>query len=281
MDEVFKQYEHDYVQRILSGQNRDIKNVETLEAPQERLQKEMVRKVSEVSLDSWDYAMLERIRRDDMTMEMKFGIMRTAESLLKLYCHGMVRVLDYKPTFDELVRMQEFLDSPIYKQYQSRVEKFMTEEVREHLDMVYGILGIKPKFTFWEKIKGLDAKMINHTFALTGRGRESLSAKRVEALETYKKLNVQYLKNRSEFYNSMEDASPVMMVLPLMFAMGLSGAMMGHAASLAGTEYTVLYEGYGELNLGYGSGFDGSGFEGDYNDDFDLSGDSHNNFLGM
>ena len=66
---------------------------------------------TEAGLDAWDYAMLEMIRRGDVRSALKAGTMRYAESVLRLFCHGLVAKPANPPTFDEIERLQAFLDS--------------------------------------------------------------------------------------------------------------------------------------------------------------------------
>ena len=270
MGRDFEQYENDYIRRISQEQNSIARNMMTVEQMEDILLQENAVKIArKAELNSWDYAILEMLRRNAIGIELKFGTVRTTESLLKLYSHDFIRVVDYEPTFDELEIIQSFLDSSAYKQYLSRLEKIITAEVQKRIELVYRILNISIKSSFWQKIKGPNVKMFNHSIELTHAGKKILDVKRTEALMLYEKTNKQYLHNKLEFHQNVETMQPESMMLPLMLAMGLSGAMVGHMASVSGSEYVMLYDEFGKLNMpfdaGHGTDFDFSG------SDYDMS----------
>ena len=206
MGSDFEFYEREYLDRVVKGKPIPAESYKQLKA---RFRKELLESARKAAgraeLDSWDYAALEMIRRGDMRGPMKFGTVRTCESFLKLYCHGLVRRLDRKPTFDEMERIQAFLDSPAFKQYESRLKRIMTKYGEERLALVVEILGIKD---------------ISDLMDLTDKGKEALKAKRAKTAALYEKMAKQYSKNRTDFYKA---APSYEWVLPTMVAMGLPG----------------------------------------------------------
>ena len=163
MDDDFERYEDDYLKRLADGESTSTKSYE--------LHKECINAVrktaSEIELDSWDYAVLEMIRREDLSVPLKFGTMRTYDAFLKLYCQGLIERLDRKPTFDELERIHAFLDSAAYKQYEKRLKRILTNDVKSRLDIIREITSAKDVFDL---------------FDVTNHGTEILKVKRAEII---------------------------------------------------------------------------------------------------
>ena len=89
MDGDFERYEDEYLKRLADGKSASSKSYEQqkIEVHEEHLN--AVRKVaSETKLDSWDYAVLEMIRREDLSGPLKLGTMKTSEAFLKLMVSG-------------------------------------------------------------------------------------------------------------------------------------------------------------------------------------------------
>ena len=242
MNNDFERYEDDYLKRLADGESASTKSHE--------LHKECINAVrktaSETELDSWDYAVLEMIRREDLSGQLKFGTMRTYEALLKLYCHGLIERLDREPTFDELERIYAFLDSAVYKQYEKRLSRLMTKDVKIQLDTIHEITGVKDAFDL---------------FDVTNYGTEILKVKRAEIISLYGKMSKQYVHNRTDFY---ENASLYEWALPMMFVMGFTGSVMVSMMASSGAQYAGLgygFNAYGDMGMMGGNDFDASGFD--------------------
>lgn len=242
MDDNFQQYEREYLERRDMDSKPDTKTKEG----RQRKRIEAARKAAtEADLDSWDYVVLEMLRREDPRIPMKIGTMRSTESFLKLFCHGLIAKLDRPATFDELERIQAFLDSAEYKQYEDRLNKLMTREVEERLKMVAEITGVHSQKDLLD---------------LTDKGRRALPAKRAEIIALHDRMVRQYRANRTDFY---KDAESYVWALPMMVVMGLgTGTMMAYLHSVAGVSCSML-DGIGRLeyaDMGYDVDFD-TGFD--------------------
>lgn len=98
MDENSKQYEREYLERAnLTPGTKEWHRIEQVKAAKKA--------ATEADLDPWDYVVLEMIRRGDPRISIKVGTVRSTESFLKLYCHGLIAKLDRPATFDELERI--------------------------------------------------------------------------------------------------------------------------------------------------------------------------------
>lgn len=240
MGDDFDQYERDYLARLDRG---DVRASETPAEGRRRVHAERVeaarKAAAEADLDAWDYVVLEMVRRGDVRVALKVGTMRCAESMLKLYCHGMAKP-DRRPTFDDIERMQAFLDSSEHQQYVARLGKIMTGEIRERLAVITEIVGLEGE---------------KDMLGLTEKGTIALQSKRSEIMELHDKMARQYELDRRGFY---EAAPSYMCALPLMLAMGLgTGAMMSYMASMGDASC-------GMLRAGAGSAWDAGGMDDDW-----------------
>ncbi len=247
MNDGFERYEREYLKSVAKEDGSA--SGESLKQLKARRRMELLdgakKAGTKSELDSWDYAVLDTIRRGDLHGQMKFGTLRTCESLLKLHYHDLMRKSDREPTFDETERIQAFLDSAAYKQYESRLKKIMTKKVAERLGLVSEILGTK---------KATDL------LDLTDKGRDALKAKRVEIAARYEQMNRLYSANRTGFY---EEAPSFEWALPMLVVMGFSGPMMGYMLASSDAQY-------GSLAHNHGSGF-GTDFDADFGaDGFDF-----------
>ena len=246
MDGDFERYEDEYLKRLADGKSASSKSYEQqkIEVREEHLN--AVRKTaSETKLDSWDYAVLEMIRREDLSGPLKLGTMKTSEAFLKLWCQGLIERLDRKPTFDELERIHAFLDSAVYNQYEKRLKRIMTNDVKCRLDAIREITGAKDAFEL---------------FDVTNHGTEILKAKRAEVVALYDKMSKQYSNDRTNFY---ENASSYEWALPMLFVMGFTGSVMVSMLASSGAQYAGLDYGinaFGDINMG-GNDFGASGFD--------------------
>lgn len=218
MDDDFERYEREYLDRhgkdIRPG-TKEWRQLERMEAAKKA--------ATEADLDPWDWVVLEMIRREDPLIPTKVGTVRSTESFLKLFCHGLIARLDRPATFDELERLQAFLDSAEYKQYEDRLAKLMTREVEERLRVVFEITGVRGPEDMWD---------------LTDEGRRALRAKRAEIIELHDRMARQYRVDRTGFY---EDAESYAWALPMMVVMGVgSGAMMAYMHSVVDASYGLL-----------------------------------------
>ena len=236
MNGGFERYEREYLAR---------RGVDEL-TPEERrwvARVEAARKAAtEAALDPWDYVVLEMARRGNPRISMKVGTMRAAESFLKLFCHGMIAKLDRPPTFDELERLQAFLDSAEYRQYKDRLRKLMTEEVKGRLKVVSEITGVRGPEDMWD---------------LTDKGRGAPRTKRAEIIALHDRMDKQYRADRTAFYKDVES---YVWALPMMAVMGIgAGAMMAYVHSVAGASHVML-DSVGHLecaDIGHGVDFSG------------------------
>ena len=90
-----------------------------------------------------DSLVLEMLRRGDWTALMGMGTMRVTKSMLRLYCHGMIRVSERADLlFDERERMQAFLDSPLSRRYASNLAKVMTSDDKRFFEAAARIMGV-------------------------------------------------------------------------------------------------------------------------------------------
>ena len=247
MDNDLERYEDEYLKRLAGGKSASSKSYEQVKIESHQEHINAIRKTaSETKLDSWDYAVLEMIRREDLSGPLKFGTMRTYEAFLKLYCHGLIERLDRKSTFDELERVHAFLDSVAYKQYKERLKRIMTKDVKIQIDTIHEITGVKD---------------VSDLFDVTNHGTEILKAKRAEIIALYDKMSKQYANDRTNFY---ENTSLYEWALPMMFVMGFTGSVMVSMMASSGAQYAGLGYGfntYGDMGMMGGNDFDASGFD--------------------
>lgn len=250
MGSDFDEYEREYLERHAKGIKPESGTFTENVARIHRKRVESAKRAAaKAALDAWDYAVLEMLRRGDMRIAMKVGTVRSTESFLRLFCHGLIAKLDRAPTFDELERAQAFLDSAEHKQYVARLNRLMTKEVRERLEIVAEITGVCDEKDMWD---------------MTDDGRLALQAKRSEVVALYDQMSRQYRENRAEFYASAESYA---WALPIMVAMGFGGGMMmGYMHSMSDVPCDMLCDagqagadvmGYGDIggDVGFDMGF--------------------------
>ena len=176
-------------------------------------------------LDSWDYAILEIIRRQDWFAMLGFGTMRLAKCVLRLDLRGTTHVPDRPPAFDEAERMQEFLDSPALRAYRASLKKVVTPRDQTFFDEVSAMTG----FGMFEAMTGAymeaDAEMWagdsgarERVTVLTETGWDRLAGSRARARLIYGEVSGRHA--HPDFY---ELAGKYESELPLMVAMGMSG----------------------------------------------------------
>ena len=224
MSSDYDEYERKYLERRAGGMRPES---ETPAAREVRVHAELVeaarKAAAKAKLDAWDYVVLEMLRRGDPRIPMKVGTVRSAESILRLFCHGLIARLDRAPTFDELERLQAFLDSAGHKRYVGRLKKLMTPEVKERLELMAEITGVRGEEDAWK---------------VTGDGMRALRIKRTEIAKLYDKMAEQYYDDRDEFY---ENAESYMWAVPVMFAMGFgNGMMMAYMLSMSDVSCDAL-----------------------------------------
>ena len=223
MDGNFKRYEREYLKRISDSKTMRVESHDQRKTRFYKGRPDSAQKTEVGSeLDSWDYAILDTIRRGDPYSSMKFGTLRIVKSLLKLYYHDLIRKLDREPTFDEIERVQAFLDSAAYKQYKNRLQRIMTEEVQEQISLVLEILEIHE---------------VSDLLELTDKGKDVLGTKRVEIAILYEKMNKQYANDRANFY---ETAPSFEWALPMLITMGFTGPVMTHMLISSDAQYSNL-----------------------------------------
>lgn len=244
LDDDFERYERVY----LDGRVKDIKpDPGTFDEEMARLRRERMeaarKTATEAALNSWDYVVLEMLRREDPRIAMKVGTMWSSESFLKLFCHGLVARLDRPATFDKLERIHALLDSAEYRQYEDRLNRLMTKDVKWRLGLVVEITGARSMEDMWD---------------LTDEGRRALQAKRAEIIALHDRMTEQYRENRTDFY---EDMPSYTWALPMMALMGLgTGAMMAYAHFVADPSHGALGgiggPDYGDISYGVDFGSD-------------------------
>ena len=250
MDDEFERYEDGYLKRLAGGKPALAASNEQRRAKlhEERLNAAK-NTADKAKLDSWDYAVLEMVRRFDMAGPLKFGTVRTSEALLKLYRKGLIRRLDRGPTFDELERIHAFLDSDAYKRYAERLNRIMTNEVKERLGIIQEIIGAKNQTDLLD---------------VTERGGHALKSKRAEIVTLYEKMDGQYNNDRASFYKNVPSYE---WALPMLATMGFAGPVMGYMLASSDAQYAALDPKtleLGDFDAGGGdfgaSGFDFGGF---------------------
>ena len=193
LDDDFKRYEHDYLIRTAAGEAGP--QAHTNAEKYAKAIDDMKQAALDSPLDEWDYAVREAVRRDDYSAPLKFGTVRTSEALLKLYCHGMIRRMEREPTFDELERIQAWMDLAAFKQYADRLKRIMTGKVKARLEMISRILGVDGKSDMLE---------------LTDTGSEAVNAKRAEMAAIYDDMNKRHAAGSAKFYKNAQSCERFM-----------------------------------------------------------------------
>ena len=156
-------------------------------------------------LDSWDYAILEIIRRQDWFAMLEFGTMRLAKSVLKSGLRAMMYVSERKPTLDERERMQAFLDSSALRAYRSNLRKVSTHHDQTFFDEVSAVTGFKmfeamtgaylqPDAEAWAR----EAGVFDSTTKLTGAGKDKLEKRSAQARRIH--AEIRGMHGRPDFY---------------------------------------------------------------------------------
>ncbi len=234
MGDDFAQYEEEYIKRQTLNKKLDEKERQH----QERI--DSTKQAASIAvLDSWDYVVLEMIKREDLRIPMKVGTMRCNEAYLKLFCKGLISKRTRELTFDERERVQTFLDSSLYEQYKDRLRGLLTHEIDEQLKLISEIIDVK--IVGWS---GPSDDIFKNVWVLTDVGREKLTEKRNEVIELYKK----YKENDVDFYRNIDDYS---WAFPMMAIMGTNSVMMWDMRQeLDALHADVGFDGYGELGFG-------------------------------
>jgi len=163
------------------------------------------------TLSPKDYIVLESLRRDDWQLSLKLGTMELMAITEKLFRCGLIKRLDREPTFDEKEKILKFMDSPAYKQHETRIEQLATPEFKERVKAHMKKLGIESNFK-WKMLE------------LTGKGKELLNKKIKELKSEWGKLVAIYKtkdgqKLKQEIDNHRFD-------FPLMLYMGFSSGFI-------------------------------------------------------
>ncbi len=220
----------------------------------DKRQKDLFEEAKTATLEPWDFAILEMIRREDMTVAMKVGTMRFTRSTLRLYAHGLIGKIDRESTFDERERLNAFLNSPQFKAYADNVNDTATKQDRLYFKDVAEIMQEKDTSNMWDLIDvGVSVHGIAKTcmhwhtnmWDLTDAGMSALETERQKAMAEYAKLQDKYKNDPAGFHNSKGNEA----FMPLLLAMGISGPMTGynmatfdhvHSMSAGGVEFVDL-----------------------------------------
>lgn len=231
------------------------------EPPSGSLMADFAENESRASRDSWDYAVLEIIRRQDWFALLGFGAVRLAKSVMKLGCNAMIYTPNQKPTFDEREHMQVFLDSPELRAYRSNLRKVVTPPEQTFFDEVVNTTCFKifevvtgAYLSPDAEIKAKDAKAFECVTKPTSAGRDRLEERSAQTRRIYDEIRNMY--GQDEFY---ERARKHESELPLMVAMGMSGAAMEAMLVASDAQYAFLLR---VSRARMHAGFDGASLDG-------------------
>ena len=217
-----EEYENAYLRRF----GRDQKSLERkkarVEAKKARQEKEeLERKKDQATLSTWDYVLLECIRKEDMRMSLKIGPMQSVDSTEKLFYCGLIRKADRVLSLDERMRIHGFFDSAEYRQHEKRLQSVINKEEKERIKAVFTNLGITDKDDMWE---------------LTDAGQQKIREKRDEMRLLWKRLGAFRAKDGVAFQKEVAANLPN---LPLFLTMGIAhGAILGYMMSESTTDHT-------------------------------------------
>ena len=183
---------------------------------------EVINTAKNSKLDIFDYAILDMMNRDDYCFSFRFGMLKTCESMLKLYCHGMIEKLDRNPTFEEMEKIAAFIGSHASLQYEKMLEGIMTEEVENRIKLIFGVIEIENP-----------TDMMN----ITENGTLAVYEKRMEMLDLYENMKSQYESSKKEFTKHISEYEKYM---PMLMLMGLQGEMIHYMVFSSNHKYLPM-----------------------------------------
>lgn len=135
--DMFADYEKEYLERL------GVQKLSPAEIKHVRHLADIRRKYGDSDLGADDRFVLEMIQRGDLFAQLGMGTMRLTESMLRLYCHGMIAASrsDELP-FDERERLQAFQDSELFRRYQSNLKKTVGEDDAKFFKAAAEVMGV-------------------------------------------------------------------------------------------------------------------------------------------
>jgi len=251
----FEAYEDEYVQRM--EENAQAMREKTMTDEEiiaiKEAQEAKIKSLIE-NFDVWDFAVLEAIRRENLTISIKIGTMRYLTALEKLhYC----KMIKWKSNLniDEREKLQEFYDSALYKSYKDRLAKVTTW--KEFADIEFRMKKLIPD------------KKYSMPY-LTSLGLEHLRQQRKKAKDAWLKLKAMW--DEKDMKTLTEQSTQNMAMMPLFLLFGFASGTLLHAMLFdAGIDAEIPFsEEIASINIspsysGGDYGIDGAG-------DFDFGG---------
>jgi len=245
-----REYELDYLKRLEQEKDNDISE------ERKKIDKEKVEDLIK-NLSTKEYLILGALKQTDLHVLTKFHPVEIVQMYEKFFQCGLIEIMNRKLTWQEGVKVQNWLNSQEFKQYQNNVNKLLDWDEKQLIKKTYERLGLSEK---------------DDVVDITARGNEELEKKRVELNEEWKNIISLYeSKNKDQFHQIIEKNKSN---LPLYMIMGLvNGSMMGIMMSkmdmnldtyMQGMQF-IYSEGYSQ---GFGDSSDGGSFDGGFETGF-------------
>ena len=252
MDDNFDEYEKDYLERIKKEKtisNEDWAAKKRNEIEEERkISKEKAEKLIK-NLSAKEYLILGALQKTDLHILSKFHPVEIVTMYEKFFQCGLIEIMKRKLTWQEGVKLQNWLNSREFKQYQDNINALLSWEEKDLIKLTYRRLGLSKK---------------EDAVDVTKRGSDELEKKRRELNEEWKKIiEIYELKDKEKFQQIIEKNTSF---LPLYLVMGIvNGSMMGIMMSKMDLNFESYMQGmqfiYSEgYTQGFGDGSDGGGF---------------------
>lgn len=250
MTKNLREYELDYLKRLEQEKDNDISE------ERKKIDKEKVEDLIK-NLSTKEYLILGALKQTDLHVLTKFHPVEIVQMYEKFFQCGLIEIMNRKLTWQEGVKVQNWLNSQEFKQYQNNVNKLLDWDEKQLIKKTYERLGLSEK---------------DDVVDITARGNEELEKKRVELNEEWKNIISLYeSKNKDQFHQIIEKNKSN---LPLYMIMGLvNGSMMGIMMSkmdmnldtyMQGMQF-IYSEGYSQ---GFGDSSDGGSFDGGFETGF-------------
>lgn len=253
MTKDLREYERDYLKRLEQEKEDSIPEEQRqAHEEQKKIDKELAEKMIK-ELSAKEYLILGALKNTDLQVLTKFHPVEIVQMYEKFFQCGLIEIMNRKLTWQEGVKVQNWLNSQEFKQYQNNVNKLLDWDEKQLIKKTYERLGLSEK---------------EDVVDITARGNEELEKKRTELNEEWKNIIALYeSKNKDQFHQIIEKNKSNM---PLYLTMGLvNGSMMGIMMSkmdmnldtyMQGMEF-IYSEGYSQ---GFGDGSDGGSFDGGF-----------------
>ena len=181
----------------------------------ERYTETLRKKYTQAELTKDDSLILEMLQRGDWFALFGMGTMRVTMAMLRLHCHGMIRMADRaKLPFDERQRVQALLDSQLYRGYVSTMSRVVDGSDKRFFEAADNIMGID------------HGDILPYTVSITEDGQRRVGMEIISDAD-YEEASRKYRSCTFALYGGIDSGVPD---YPSMGAGMIAGGLLGGAA---------------------------------------------------